>query len=133
MFLDRIKAIAFTDSEHFIEPNNIQTQRGTLGAEQIQKLEDAAVHWRRMYTKDGSPEPVDTLEYELSDYHGCRVVSAGTDDHSSTNFMATPSIIRFFETKLPIARNTDTNGRGPKSASVPARLTQARMRALDQN
>ena len=33
---------------------------------------------------------------------GCRVVSAGTDDHSSTNFMATPSIIRFFETGLPI-------------------------------
>ena len=98
VFLDRIKAIAFTDSEHFIEPNNIQTQRGTLGDEQIRKLEDAAVHWRRMYAEDGSPEPVDTLEYELSDYHGCRVVSAGTNDHSSTNFMATPSIIRFFET-----------------------------------
>jgi len=91
--LPRLRAVAFTDSVHYVEDECIQLDGGTkrLSKAQLAWVRASGRHWRQ------AKEPLDTVEDEFNSSSGCRTVSAGIMDHPSVNFAADPSIREFFE------------------------------------
>jgi O-acetyl-ADP-ribose deacetylase (regulator of RNase III)/pimeloyl-ACP methyl ester carboxylesterase len=93
--LARIRGIAFTDSVHFLGKECLQLREGGLPPAACDVLRKYAVHWQ------ADDQPLDTQLHAFNDDRGCRCVSAGVNEHASTNAFGCCSIFRYFASNAP--------------------------------
>lgn len=101
--LERITGIAFTDSVHGISGECLQLREGGLPPEALSILSAHAVHWQ------ADEAPLDTEIYAFNEDRGCRCVSAGVNEHASTNAFACRSIFAFFAAQSKSALRCSVN------------------------